>query len=99
MATRYLPGSPFAIRDNRGIHRVLNPDYVNREDGLPGYTEEQIKGLPPQAIASLRSFTIEGGPKSVPDDVEDEVVETATAEPGVKRTVATPKAVKAATKK
>lgn len=99
MATRYLPASPFACRDKRGLRLVFNSDYINRADGLPGYTEDQIKGLPPQALASLRSFTIEGGPKSVPVEVEDEVVETATAEPGVKRTVATPKAVKAATKK
>lgn len=91
MATRYLPASPFACRDKRGLRLVFNSDYINRADGLPGYTEDQIKHLDKSMLASFRAFEVEGGPKSVPVEAADEVVETATSEPGVKRAVKTPK--------
>ena len=76
MATRFLPRDSFACRVG-GVRYLFSPAYVDR-DGFPGYPELPA-GLNQMQRDSFYAF--EAGP----EDVELEVVESATAVPGVKR--------------
>lgn len=78
MANRYIPSGPFACMDKNGIRRHFNPDH-QRQDGTFGYTEDEIDSLYKAHQASFRLITVDGV------DLEDEVVERATAAPGEKR--------------
>ena len=83
MAKRYIPRSPFTVRDKRGIKRSFNPDRKGR-DGTLGYSEDEVANLYADHLKSFRVETVAG------DTVlEDEVVEVATSAPGEKRTAKT----------
>lgn len=77
MSIRYVPRSSFVLVDKKGRQRQFNPNR-RRSDGTLGYTKDEVDGLYKE---QLRSF------KTVGVDVEDEVVEQATAAPGEKRSL------------
>ena len=78
MVKRYVPRSPFVVRDKGGLMRVFNPDR-KRPDGTLGYTEEEIKSLPARF---RKEFDVQ--------EVSGSKVEQATAAPGEMRSVAKP---------
>ena len=81
MAKRYVPRSPFAVRDKRGVRLVFNPDRRG-PDGSLGYTEDELAHLYKEHRKGFAVQEVFGS-----DIVEDDEVEQATAAPGEKRSV------------